>query len=289
MKIHVPFQPILEITALDECMNANFRHPYYFPGEFHPFWELVYVLDGKMQVAIGKDIYTMHKGDIVLYKPMEFHRLWTVDNTDIHAFVVGFSAKGDMLSVLESGTYVLTNEQQMEIEALFHYLHTFTPKDKTHLLQQMAKQWNENIAQIHRFINNLENFLISLATQPRTLTQKTVAESSQAQSYCSIVAELNAHIRSWITTEDIAAKLHCSPAQVNRIFARYSDIGVHKYLIKLKIATAIQMLRDDIPISEISAQLAFSNQNYFSSVFKRETGFSPSQYLKQNTDAISLL
>lgn len=289
MKIHVPFQPILEITALDECMNANFRHPYYFPGEFHPFWELVYVLDGKMQAAIDENIYTMQKGDLILYRPMEFHRLWTIDDTDIHAFVIGFSAQGEFLSRLESGAYALTECQQQEIADLFEFLQSFLPPKKRHLLKEMLASWKKNTAQIHIFVNRLENFLISMVAHKRPLNRKTVSDSADAQLYRAIVTELNAHIESWVTTDQIATKLHCSAAHINRIFARYSDIGVHKYLVKLKIAAAIPMLRDDVPVSEISAKLAFSNQNYFSSVFKRETGFSPTQYLRLSTESQLLL
>ena len=280
MKIHVPIQPILEITALDECMDARFAHPYYFPGEFHPFWELVYVLEGKLQAAINENIYTLQKGDMLLYKPMEFHRLWSVDNTDIHAFIVGFCARGDMLHTLESGAYVLTERQQQTVEGLLDMLYTFVPQGKKHLLKQMLEHWSENIAPIHVFLNDLENFLISLAGHPQNLTQGRVLDATDAQTYRSVVAELNANLKGWVTTGEIARKLHCSSAHINRVFARYSDIGVHKYLLKLKIAAAIRMLQLKTPIAEISTQLGFPNQNYFSTVFKRETGFAPTRYLR---------
>ena len=284
MKIYVPIQPILEITALNECMEANFRHPYYFPGEFHPFWEMVYVLDGKLQAASDENIYTLHKGDLILHKPMEFHRLWTMDDTDIHALIIGFCAGGDLLPELENGAYVLTDCQQQFIESLLHDLHCFLPAKTPYLLKEMLQKWNDSVAQIHTFVNNLENFLISLVSHPKPISFRTVSNTTNAQIYRAIVAELNKNVEGWITTKDLAQKLHCSPAQINRVFARYSDIGIHKYLLKLKTAAAIRMLRQGTSVSEISTQLAFSNQNYFSSVFKRETGFSPTQYIRRITN-----
>lgn len=289
MHIHVPIQPILEITALDECMDARFSHPYYFPGEFHPFWELVYVLDGKLQAAINENIYTLEKGDLLLYRPMEFHRVWTVDDTDIHAFIIGFCGRGELLSSLDNGVYVLTGEQQKQLEALLAILHSFIPVEKRKLLKRMVEHWDENIVPIYRFINGLENFLASLVDNSQPLSQRTVSDATEARIYRNIVAELNASLEGWITTEQIAGRLHCSPAQINRVFARYSDIGVHKYLLKLKIAAAIRLLREELPVSEVSARLGFSNQNYFSTVFKRETGLSPTQYVRQTPQPISLL
>lgn len=289
MKIHVPFQPVLEITALDECMDATFCHPYYFPGEFHPFWEMLYVSEGKLQVAINEDIYTLQEGDLILYKPMEFHRVWSVEGTDSRAFIVGFCARGALLSALESGAYSLSALQQEKILALQEHLYSFLPRGKRHLLKQMLEHWEESTALIHIFVNDLESFLLSLTSHPKALARKAVTDSTEAQTYRAIVAELNAHLESWITTEEIAEKLHCSPAHINRTFARYSDIGVHKYLLKLKIASAIRMLRNGMPVAEVSAQLAFSNQNYFSSAFKRETGFSPTQYIRQVANPAVLL
>lgn len=289
MKIHIPIRPILEITALDECMDARFAHPYYFQGEFHPFWELVYVLDGKLQAAINENVYTLEKGDMLLYRPMEFHRLWSVDNADIHAFIVGFSARGDLLSSLENGAYTLTPRQQQEIEGLLSTLHSFIPKGKRQLLKRMLEHWQENIATIHIFINSLGSFLIQLAGTAQPLIQRIISNDRNARLFRAVVAELNASLEEWISTEEIARRLHCSPAQINRVFARFSDVGVHKYLLKLKIAAAIRMLRQELPVSEVSAKLAFSNQNYFSTVFKRETGFSPSQYAQVETEPSLLL
>jgi len=284
MKIHIPIDPVLEITALDECLLANFPHPYYFPGEFHPFWEMVYVTEGTLQAASEENIYTMHKGDIIFHKPMEFHRLWSVDNTDIHAMIIGFCANGSMMNTLENGAFVLSDAQQQEIESIIDYLHSFLPKENPSFLPEMLKKWEEIAAEIHTFVNRLENFIVSLASHPKPLMRKAIADTTDAQIYRRIVEELNASLDSWPTIEELSHKLHCSPAQIHRSFARYSDIGVHKYLLKLKTASAIRLLRDGISVCEISRTLGFSNQNYFSTVFKRETGFSPTQYLRRNTE-----
>ena len=48
----------------------------------------------------------------------------------------------------------------------------------------------------------------------------------------------------------------------------------------MKVAKAMSLLRDGKNVSEIADLLGFENQSYFSSVFKRETGISPTEYKK---------
>lgn len=285
MRLHLPIQPVLKITALNECKDSHFYHPRYFPGEFHPFWELVYVLDGEVQAVVDENIYTIGGGDMVIYNPMAFHSLWTMDHIDAHVFIIGFSLDGEGLASLDSGAYTLNPAQQTEIEQLLEFLRRFIPKEKGHLLEEMVSKRETLTTQTHIFANKLEIFLLSLIDNLTPLSHGIVSYSAYAQTYRTIVTELSANLEGWITTKEIAAKLHCSTAHVNQVFARYSDIGVHKYLLKLKIAAAIRMLYENVSVSDISTRLGFSNQNYFSSVFKRETGFSPTQYVRLNTDS----
>ena len=55
-----------------------------------------------------------------------------------------------------------------------------------------------------------------------------------------------------------------------------------KYIRKLRIDKAKDLLENtDTPINDISSKLGFSESRYFSTVFKQETGETPSQYKKR--------
>ena len=97
-----------------------------------------------------------------------------------------------------------------------------------------------------------------------------------------IIKILENNVCSQLSIQEIADMCNISVSLVNKIFARYSSGGIHKYFLKLKIIKAIELLSDGIEISQISERLAFNNQNYFSLVFKRETGLSPLNYKKKH-------
>ena len=81
-----------------------------------------------------------------------------------------------------------------------------------------------------------------------------------------------------LSLAEIASLSHLSVSNLKKIFRRYSDKGVMKYYTHVKIRRAIQLLDEGHPIAQVSEHLGFSSVNYFSVVFKRETGYTPGTY-----------
>ena len=62
-------------------------------------------------------------------------------------------------------------------------------------------------------------------------------------------------------------------------------MGVNDYINKHRIAKASHLLNSTtLPIQEISNMCGFSNQRYFSTVFKQATGFTPSRYREEASE-----
>ena len=55
-------------------------------------------------------------------------------------------------------------------------------------------------------------------------------------------------------------------------------MGVMAYFNKMKIESAQNLIKNGMTVQETANMLGFSNQNYFSTVFKRITGKSPTFY-----------
>ena len=163
MKKVYTFTPPLRITGLSNVFFRSYRHPYYFPGEFHPFWEMVYVVEGSLQAASEERVYHLKKGEVIFHKPMEFHRLWSTEGEDGCALIIGFCAEGDCLNKLAGGAFVLTEEQKNELETVRSYLVKTFPDQNDHYLIFMLKDWQELSHRIQAFTNLLEIFLLSIA------------------------------------------------------------------------------------------------------------------------------
>lgn len=83
---------------------------------------------------------------------------------------------------------------------------------------------------------------------------------------------------------ELAEFAHVSRMTLTRLFKRHLNTTPLAYWMNLKIEHAKQVLTDsNKPIKEIASELGFRNQLYFSTVFHRHTGLSPTEYRKQKS------
>ena len=85
---------------------------------------------------------------------------------------------------------------------------------------------------------------------------------------------------------DIARALRKSPFQIIRRFRREMRMTPHAYLVALRIAQAIRLLRQGETIAQAAAAAGFSDQSHLTRHFKRWTGMTPGSFRRHRTDAI---
>ena len=61
-------------------------------------------------------------------------------------------------------------------------------------------------------------------------------------------------------------------------FKESTGYTLHKFFLNIKIRSAIDLLKKGHTVSEVSDMLGFCNSNYFSQVFRRETGKNPGSF-----------
>lgn len=83
------------------------------------------------------------------------------------------------------------------------------------------------------------------------------------------------------TRESIANHFHITPTYLSKIFKSVTEMNFVDYLTQLKIEQAkAKLLNSTYQIQEISEQLGYANAHYFTKVFKKNTGMTPSKYRK---------
>lgn len=82
-----------------------------------------------------------------------------------------------------------------------------------------------------------------------------------------------------ISISDIAASAGISRSHLYRLFMQELEITPNEYLVQYRISNACKLLHDsNINISETAYSSGFSDPLYFSRVFKRIKGVTPSMY-----------
>lgn len=82
---------------------------------------------------------------------------------------------------------------------------------------------------------------------------------------------------------DVAQKVGISSGYLSTLFQRQMAKGFVDYLNEVRIEHACTYLRQNyLKVYEIAYRVGFKDEKYFSKVFKKVTGQSPSEYQKQN-------
>ncbi|MBQ4379457.1 MAG: substrate-binding domain-containing protein [Treponema sp.] len=124
--------------------------------------------------------------------------------------------------------------------------------------------------QIQELINPDED-----AVNPKTLRMRI--------SVKKITDYLTDHINEMTDIEKMADALMISRSYLSRKCRELTGLSVQQLHEKLKIEQAKNMLAlGRFELSEIASTLGFKSQNYFSNVFKKNTGLSPLNWLKKN-------
>jgi two-component system response regulator YesN len=91
------------------------------------------------------------------------------------------------------------------------------------------------------------------------------------------------HITQKLSLNDIAALYGISPNYLSALFKKYNNCGYSEYITEQKIAKAKRMLTEDnMKVYEVADALGFESAFYFSKVFKKVAGISPSEYLNEH-------
>jgi two-component system response regulator YesN len=93
---------------------------------------------------------------------------------------------------------------------------------------------------------------------------------------------LNYHYDRKISLKDVARELHLSKHYLCSTFKKETGENMSLYINKLRIEKAKKLLLEpDNRVKEIYEEVGYSNQQYFSKVFKKITGMTIMEYRKR--------
>ncbi|MCL2152528.1 MAG: response regulator [Oscillospiraceae bacterium] len=114
-------------------------------------------------------------------------------------------------------------------------------------------------------INNARNRLESASIRPIRIARQFITQ----------------HFNEPITLEDICAATGFSMSYFSKLFKKETGEGFSKYLVRVRIDRAKELLRDtDTPVSEICGLVGYSDIKHFTGTFKKMTNLNPGQYRK---------
>lgn len=272
---------MLNFNTVDRLINVDtlvslYDEPrpkgFYFPGESHDFWEGVFIYRGDVTATADERIYQLSPGMLLLHKPMEFHRIWAAQDCEAGIINLSFRATGQAMNQLKNGCFHLNEEQQRQFREIIQMFSQALFYKESH--DSHAFRLAENIT-----ASLLEVFLLHLS-ENSPFTQEV--HSNNEERYSKIVQIMKDNCHRNLSLKELSVLCKMSLSNMKRIFAMYSDVGIAKYFLALKMRHAMELIDKGAPFNSIAETLQYPEVSYFYTVFKRETGMTPSQYRNRN-------
>lgn len=250
---------------------ANHPEEYYFSTKkgrtLHEF-QLVYITKGKGTfTSESTSLKEVSKGQLLILFPDEWHTYAPSPQTGWNEYFIGF--EGNIADTLMRENFLSKDHQILnvgineEIVTLFRRALEVAEADRT-----SAQQYLSGIAM------HIIGCLLSI-------TQNKLYEEmdNAAQKIESAKIIMRENITHEIDTEELATQLGISYSWFRKVFKEYTGYSPAKYYQELKLRKAKQLLIESpMTIKEICYELKYTSTEHFFTIFKKCTGYTPTEY-----------
>nr|WP_304219780.1 AraC family transcriptional regulator [Fredinandcohnia onubensis] len=245
---------------------------WYKPFREQPHHSLWFITKGSGEVTIDGTKYKLKPGKLVIFRPGMVCEKKTSSSNPLEfyfvrfTYAVAFEEKGhwnferpEATSFPLQGVYPITNTGNM-----IHVL------DQIH---QLSKRRGPTVAMQRKL--HFHELLLMIIQDFRS--QKITGNSTMAID--TTIDYIVNHYHEHMNLSDLAKMAGLSTSHYARLFKEYVGYSPIDYLTHVRIDRAKELLAiSDFRIKEISQSVGYQDELYFSRIFKRIVGVSPTQF-----------
>lgn len=246
----------------------------------HPEIELIYITKGKILYHTENSNLEATSGEVVFFNSNTAHYTESiVDNTE---YVYIYFDKPYKPS--ESTNYL---SDFLNKSSCYHHL--FKKSDDTtnaliKILDSMIYEYKNSKKARDYAILAKKYEIITLLYRNNFLEEENLL-SENIKPILPILNYIEENYQNTITLEDIGKKTNLHKNYICRLFKKVTKKTITEYITHVRISEAKELLKSNIPISEIAYKVGFSSQSYFNKVFKKHLLYTPLEYKKLNENA----
>lgn len=252
----------LQFEKIYTFLYQECTHNFYFRGEKHQPYELVYVDRGQLHNLVrGQDIL-LSQQDFMIIDSNDWHTQYS--DLAVSFLTISFWAGDSRLSAIANKVFTLTPQ----LKSLFKKL----------LSHNQQKAYSSDYAE-----SLLKILLIELLqkTDLSRSPQRPAADHPENAIVDQAIQIISENIQKKLTLEELASTVHVSVPYLYMLFEAHLGTSPGKYIAKIRIEECKVLLRNQqFSMGQIASSMGYSSLQHFSRQFKAICGITPTQYVR---------
>ena len=243
---------------------------------FSQDFELLYVLDGKLEVTVEEKTSLLGAEDILIINANKRHTLK--------------GAGGELLYMKLMISYQLLSDVLRSLDIIFWCDSSAVNDERYGPLREILKKFLSHYLKVNgnvgdfRYIMNCYELMDYLSVH--FLVQKGNREElTEGERFEDRIRQINNYIHSnydkAISMKDLSDRLYLSNGYLSRFFKKNYGMSFADYLTEVRLYHAVDdLLYTNLPITRIAYDNGFTNEAVFNKAFKAAYQTTPSVYRK---------
>lgn len=233
-------------------------------------YQLLYIASGKGHFYFEKDKEVIvSAGHMVLYRPREMQKYVYYEEDQTEVYWVHFTGS-DVKNILKNHFFPTKD----------HVIYSGTIPEYQHIFRKMIQELQLCKADFENYLSLLLYQLFIIVGRQQNELKPITSTAQNDIEYATYY--FNKNYNKKINIDEFAASINMSTCWFIRNFKQYNKITPMAYIVSIRIVNAQNLLETtSYNVNEIASIVGYDNPLYFSRLFKKQTGLSPTDYRKQ--------
>jgi len=253
-----------------------------FPLHWHYYSEILYIKKGTIQITCNEKSYTLNKGDLCYFYPLQLHDVSETGDSAVEYTVIKFNFQALTLPPAHQAklydhfiyrtqaedvcTIIRSNRLSDETMNSYmdHILSTYQTKDDFYSLQMQA---------------HLYNILIEIARNSEKEISSVARHRNDTDfTFHHILEYIDTHSGDPLEIQQLAEMCHMSYSHFAKLFRENYGRSCKEYITYIRLIKAQDyLLHTNYDINYIALETGFFDCSHFIRTYKKWKGITPKQ------------
>jgi len=241
---------------------------------YHAAAELIWVLEGRVNLLIGNTYRDCSKGDVIFIPPSIVHGATSLTED---AAIQGITYEFSIVDV---------KNINLDFAELFHRSQRlqYIVSRQDHRHGELCDYMRNIIAMYGDFSSSnkmqlISHLLLIMSTLIQIFSLEEIVQDKNYLKLRPVLTYVDEHFAERIQISQLSELIHVCDDRLIRLFKEVTGETPIEYIMNLRIEASIKLLAStDISIADVAEQTGFGSDTYMTRIFKKKLNITPGKY-----------